>query len=99
MTYLSIYHAATNEDFQARCRVATWKAAQDIVAEDPATSDHAMRAEWASQVLNDTAAITDRQLAMQVLRNPVIAADPALAEDDAIQYQVNSILPSIIGLG
>jgi hypothetical protein len=99
MSYLSIYAAANDHDFQARCRVATWKAAQDVAAEDPETVDHAARLEWASRVLNDNTAITDRQLAMQVLRNPVIAADPGTVSDNDIQFQVSVVLPNIIAIG
>lgn len=99
MSYLTIFAAATDGAFQSRCRVATWKAAQDIAAEAATEPSHQMRADWASRVLADQTNITDRQLAMQVLRNAVIAADPANAADGDIQYQVNSVLDSIIAIG
>jgi hypothetical protein len=99
MDYLSIFSAANDVAFQSRCRVATWKAAQDIASEDPATGNHAMRMDWASRVLTDKTNITDRQLAMQVLRNAQIAAIPATAPDGDIQFQVNSVLDAIIAIG
>lgn len=99
MSYTTIYNAAINPEFAAKCRVATWKAAQDIAAEDANTPNHAVRADWAQRVLTDKSAITDRQLAMQVLRNSVIAGDPDNAPDGDIQYQVNQVLDSIIAIG
>ena len=99
MSYLTIYSAANDSDFQGRCQVAVWHAAQDISAEDPATPGHTMRKNWAERVLADKAALTKRQLAIQVLRNGSIAADPATAPDDAIQFQVNSIIDSLILIG
>lgn len=99
MSYEIIYAAANNAAFIARCRVATWKAAQDIASEDAATPNHASRKDWSDRVLADRTNITDKQLAMQVLRNSVIAADPANAPDGDIQYQVNSVLGAIIAIG
>lgn len=99
MSYLSIFSAANDPTFQSRCRVATWMAAQDIAAEDPATQSHESRMDWSSRVLADKTNITDRQLAMQVLRNPVIAADTANVDDAAIQFQVNTALAAIIAIG
>jgi hypothetical protein len=97
--YLQIYQAADNTDFQARCRVATWMAAQDIASEAEDTPNHAMRADWAKRVLQETIGICDRQLAVQVLRNQVIATDPANAADSDIQFQVNSVLDAIMAIG
>lgn len=99
MSYLTIHSAANDADFQARCRVATWKAAQDIAGEDPATPNHQMRIDWSTRILQGRANISGLQLAMQVLRNSVVAADPAVAADDAIQFQVNSVLGAIIAIG
>ena len=99
MTYLEIFGAANDSDFQNRCKVAMWRAAQDICSEPEETEGHAMRKSWADRVLQDVVTIRPHVLAMQVLRNSVIATDPAGAADDAIQYQVNSVLNSIIAIG
>lgn len=99
MTYAAIYAAATDPAFQGRCQVAMWNAAQDIAAEAPETEGHRQRADWATRTLQDKAIITPRQLAMQVLRNPSIAANPEVSSDGDIQYQVNSILPALIAIG
>lgn len=99
MDFLAIYGAANDGSFQSRCRVAMWLAAQNIAAEAEDTPDHATRVEWAKRVLQDVVTIKPHVLAMQVLRNPVIAANPAGAADDAIQFQVNSVIDSIIAIG
>jgi hypothetical protein len=99
MSYADIYAAANDPAFQGRCQVAIWKAAQDIANEDPATEGHAARMDWVTRVLQDRPNITPRQLAVQVLRNPVIAGDPEGVDDGAIQYQVNTILADLIAIG
>lgn len=99
MTYAAIYTAANEAVFQGRCQVAMWKAAQDVVAESPSTEGHKSRMDWATRVLRDGANITPRQLAMQVLRNAVIAADPVAASDSDMQYQVNSVINDLIAIG
>lgn len=100
MAYADIYNAATDTAiFQPRCMVAMWKAAQDIMAEDPQTADHQRRVAWATNVMRDKAAITPKQLAMQVLRNATIAANPGAASDGDLQFQVNSVIPSLLDIG
>lgn len=99
MSYLTIFAAANDAGFQSRCRVATWRAAQDIAAEDDATPNHATRMDWASRVLTDKSNITDKQLAMQVLRNVTIAENPDGAPDEDIQFQINAAIDMIIAIG
>lgn len=99
MSYAAIYNAANDPDFQGRCQVALWRAAQDISSESPEVENRQARLDWATRVLRDGANITPRQLAMQVLRNPVIAADPIAADDGAIQYQVNVVVLDLMAIG
>lgn len=99
MALIDIFNAATDETFQSRCLAATWKAAQDIMAEAANTVNHQARIDWASRMLKDEANITPRQLAMQVLRNATIAANPAGASDGDLQFQVNSVIDSLIQVG
>jgi hypothetical protein len=99
MNLLDIYTAAHDTQFQNRCRVATWIAAQNIAAESPSTPNHDSRKDWSIRALQDNITIKPHQLAMQVLRNPVIAANPAGAADDDIQFQVNSVIDAIIAIG
>ena len=99
MAYADIYNAAVDANFQGRCQVAAWKAAQDILAEDPQTPDHERRHSWAVNVLRDATAITPKQLAMQVLRNATIAANPGASSDGDLQFQVNSIVGDLLTIG
>lgn len=99
MAYADIYNAATDSLFQGRCMVAAWKAAQDILSEDPQTPDHGRRVSWAINMLRDRSTITPKQLAMQVLRNTTIASNPGAAADNDIQFQVNSILSDLLQIG
>jgi hypothetical protein len=99
MSYSDIFAAANDAAFQGRCQVAMWKAAQDIAAEGAATPNHSSRLDWAVRVLADRTNISPRQLAMQVLRNATIAAAPAASTDGDLQYQVNSVLESLIAIG
>ena len=99
MAYADIYNAAIDSSWQGRCQVAMWKAAHDILAEDPQTQDHQRRKAWAVNVLRDQVVITPKQLAMQVLRNTTIAANPGAATDADIQFQVNSILADLLTIG
>jgi len=99
MDFLVIHSAANDAQFQSRCKVAMWLAAQDIAAEAEGTADHATRKEWAKRVLQDVVTIKPHVLAMQVLRNPQIAASPVAAPDADIQYQVNAVIDSIIAIG
>jgi hypothetical protein len=99
MSYSDIYAAANDVTFQGRCLVAMWKAAQDVANESSSTANHEVRKDWAVRVLQDRANITPRQVAMQVLTNAVIASAPSSAADGDIQYQVNTVLNSIIAIG
>lgn len=99
MAYIDIYTASNDATFQGRCLVAAWTAAGDIINEATNTTNHASRLDWANKVLRDSANISHRQLAMQVLRNTTIAANPTAALDSDIQFQVNSIVTALILIG
>lgn len=99
MSYIAIFGTANDVEFQSRCKVAMWLAAQDIADEAEDTPDHATRVEWARRVLQDVVTIKPHVLAMQVLRNPQIATELSATPDDAIQFQVNSVINSIIAIG
>jgi hypothetical protein len=98
-SYAIIFAAANSPDFQGRCLVALCIAARDIIAEAADAPDHHARLDFAVRVMRDSAKVTPRQLAMQVLINPAIAADPTNADDDLIQAQVNTVIPALIAIG
>lgn len=99
MAYADIYNAANDEMFQGRCQVAMWKAAQDILSEDPQSDNHSQRFDWATAVLRNTARISKIQLAMQILKNSTIASSPGSASDGDIQFQANSVIDDLISIG
>lgn len=99
MAYADIYNAAVDSIFQGRCYVAAWKAAQDIVNEDANTANHSARLDWALRALTDRLSITGKQLAMQVLRNGTIAANPGASTDNDLSFQVGVVIPDLIRIG
>lgn len=99
MSYLDIWQAANDPQFQGRCKVALWVAAQNIINESPSTPNHEARLNWAKTAQANRLAITDVNLAQAVLRNATIAANPAAATDGDIQFQVNSIVDWLISVG
>jgi hypothetical protein len=100
MAYADIYNAANDEAiFQPRCVVAMWTAATNIQNEDAGTQDHALRLDWANKVLRGQVTIPYKVLAALVLQNATIAANPGAALDSDIQFQVNSIIPTLIAIG
>lgn len=102
MSYLDVYKAANDPDFQGRCQVAMWKAAQNIADESEPSEigpSFYARRDFYTKVLQERSNITAHQLAVQVLRNEAIAADPFNATDEAIQAQVDAVVPFLITIG
>lgn len=99
MSLQAVFEASGNTTFQGRCLAACWKAANDIIAESDQTPNHAARVEWALKILRDRQSITPRVLAMQVLRNATVAANPDAALDGDIEFVVASYLNDLILIG
>jgi hypothetical protein len=100
MAYADIYNAANDAAiFQPRCVVAMWTAATNITNEATNVPDHFNRLDWANKVLRGQVTIPQRVLAALVLQNTTIAANPGAALDADIQFQVNSIIPTLIAIG
>lgn len=59
-------------------------------AENMAAADPAEDTAYAIRVLRDESRVTARQLAQQVLRNATIAANPSVAADNDIAWQINN---------
>lgn len=102
MAYTDIYTAATNEasTLRQKIAVAMFKAAVDIVNEDPSYDNHYNRLVWARKVLaNNSAPVTEAERWIwRVLENTTIQADPANAVDNDVQFVVNSILSYIVNV-
>lgn len=80
-TYAAIYVVATQEGgFFNRLAVAVAYAAQDVLAENPATPNHAQRVSWAGKALGDPLSMA-RKMVYSVLSVPAIdVAWPAVSD-------------------
>jgi hypothetical protein len=104
MAYSDIWTHANDADFQGRCLAALWDISNKVVAGDegyPAAGQVGAGDEaFALSVLKDETRLTGRQLAQQVLRNATIAANPAIAADNDLSWQVNNAAWSVLrGIG
>jgi len=97
MAYTDIYDAAVVADSTLRKKitVAVQKAATDIVNEDPQTAQHSQRLAWARAVLRDPV-VWSGKVVWVILQNPTIAAAPASATDNDVQFVVNSNVNAFI---
>ncbi len=100
MAYVDIYAAATNPDsvLIKQIAVAMFKAAVDIINEDPLTTNHDNRITWARKVTDSPAALLAdaSRWVWKVLENPTIEANPTTSPDGDILFVVISILSYIV---
>lgn len=96
-TYAELSDLTGDAVFQKRVRFAVLRAAYDVRNEDPATPDHDDRVNWAARVLDDSQQIDYGRVAIGVVLNPAIGAAGAAATDADIQFQVNSMVPELVG--
>ena len=106
MAYSDIWTNANDAAFQGKCRAAIWDVSNRVINDEvgfPASGQEAAVAaedtEYALKVLRDVASLSDRVLAMQVLRNATIAASPSTASDSDIQFQVSNIWAELRRIG
>lgn len=95
MAYVDQYAAAADLESTLNKQVvaAIIKAAADVKAEDPATANHANRLAWATKVSRHDAAVQEMALRRwEILSNSTIAAAPATATDNDVQFVVNSFV-------
>jgi len=102
MAYTDIYTAATTSDHVLRKQIAVamFSAAVDIINEAESTANHYNRLAWAKKVVSSNSApLTEAEKWIwKVLENATIQASPAAAEDNDVQFVVNSILPYIVNV-
>ena len=96
-TYADLSDLVGDSIFQKRIRFAILRAAYDIRNEAPLTLNHIARFNWAFKVLEGTQPIDYGRVAIGVVLNPAIGAAGAAATDADIQFQVNSIVPDLVG--
>jgi hypothetical protein len=89
MALIDIYNTRyENSTLLKKTAAAVSKAAQDILNEDPETSNHANRLVWAKVAIVNTIEKTYSMM-WYIASNATIAADPENATDNDIQYVVN----------
>lgn len=104
MGYSETWTSANDATFQGKCWAALWDVCNRVLAEEtgfPATGQESSGDDivYAKKVLRDEQKITGRQLAQQVLRNTTIAGNIAGADDNDIQYQINSTWATFRNIG
>lgn len=95
-TYVELFDLATDSVFHKRIRFALLKSAYDIKNEAETEPNHSERLRWAVRMLNNEP-IDLGHVAIGVLLNPAIGNAGSAATDADIQFQVNSLVPELVG--
>lgn len=90
-TFLELYALRFSENMKKRVTVAIAVAAQNILAEDGGTTNHANRVIWADEALKDAQLMAEK-IMWRVLGNASIAANGEASSDSDIQFVVNSLI-------
>jgi len=100
MSYASTYDVAVDAThvFRKQLAGALHSIATDIIAEDPATEDHATRLTWARDVTmsNEGPTVEAGRWVWLMLTNTTFAADPTTADDGAVKTIAISFLPTML---
>ena len=96
-SYVELFDLATDSVFHKRIRFALLKAAYDIKNEGSGVANHVDRLRWAVRMLNNEP-LDLGHVAIGVLLNPAIGNAGAAATDADIQFQVNSLVPELVGI-
>ena len=96
-SYVELFDLATDSVFHKRIRFALLKAAYDIKNEGLGVVNHSERLRWAVRILNNEHSIDLGHIAIGVLLNPAIGNAGSAATDADIQFQVNSLVPELVG--
>ena len=96
-SYVELFDLATDATFHKRIRFALLKSAYDIKNEAANTANHVERLRWAVRMLNNEP-LDLGHVAIGVLLNPAIGNAGSAATDADIQFQVNSLVPDLVGI-
>ncbi len=103
MAYTDIYTAATDDTHVLRkqCAVACYKAALDVINEDPETANHGNRLAWARKITQDANAPTQAaaRWVWALFADATIRDNPTTASDATVQNAVNGILNTMANRG
>jgi len=90
-TYLELYALRYSDELKKRVTAAVAIAAQQVLAEDSGTANHANRVIWANEALTDAQLMTEK-IMWRVLGNATIAASGLASTDGDLQFVVNSLI-------
>lgn len=90
-TYQDLLTAAQNDGLKQKVRVGCMIAANSIMTENPATTNHAARMAWARSVYENPEVIGKRMLWAVIAQNNAVALSAITgASDAAVQTAVNA---------
>ena len=95
MAFIDNWNNASDATFQGRCMGGLWQVCITKKAGTPTAEE----TNYIQKVLQDLQKITPRVLAMQVLRNATIAADPVNSSDGDLEYQLNQVWDDLLEIG
>lgn len=99
MAFIDVYNASQNEDFQGRCLAAIWVTAQHVLAGTAGYNVSVQSKNFALKLLRRQATISPEQIAVQVLRNSVIAGNVSGSLDSDIDWQIKDIWADLMDIG
>lgn len=79
-----------------RVASAIAKAAQDVLNEDPGTTNHANRVIWANSALLDARSVAERMM-WGVVGNATIQTSGEASTDNDIQFVINGLIDTFAG--
>lgn len=92
MAFIDNWNNASDATFQGRCMGGLWKVCMTKKADSPTPEE----TNYIQRVMQDLQNITPRVLAMQVLRNATIAADPVNSSDGDLEWQLNQVWDDLL---
>jgi hypothetical protein len=98
MALIDVYNASVDQTFQRRCTVALWKALVEVFSEPRTVPKHGERVAYAIAYFKGAIVPKDQSLAILVLRDTAIAANPTAATDAQIINQVAASLNDLLFL-
>jgi hypothetical protein len=105
MSLQAVYEASQDATFQGRCLAAAWSIAAAIVRGEPTANAASVSlnttscTNFALRLLRDMQVIKPNQLAILILANTTIAANPGASTDDALQWQTKENWLTYVEIG
>ena len=107
MAAIDVYNASNNDSFQGICLSLALTTAQHVIANDEGYDQSAPSREFSINLWRGDAKITQKQIALQVLRNATIAgavgaflvSGDLTTLDSDIDWQIKQVWPDLIAIG